>query len=41
MTAPPLVAVVSVIEDTAVVVTVGRTAGHGPQVGIPLQKDNV
>ena len=35
---PPLTEDKAVISDTAVVVTVGKTAGQGPQVGTPLQR---
>jgi hypothetical protein len=38
---PPLLAVVEVMEETVVVVRVARLAGHGPQVGTPLQKVSV
>ena len=35
VTAPPLVAELAVMADTSVVVTVGKAAGQGPQVGTP------
>jgi hypothetical protein len=38
VTIPPLLASEVVIEEIAVVVTVGKTAGQGPQVGTPLQR---
>ena len=39
---PPLLAVVPVIEEAAVVLLkVGTTAGQVPQVGTPLQNTNV
>ena len=38
---PPLPAVVEVIEEGVVVISVARLAGHGPQVGTPLQKVSV
>ena len=34
---PPLTAAVDVIELTAVLVSVGKTMGHEPHVGTPLQ----
>ncbi len=38
---PPLLAVVEVIEEGVVVISVARLAGHGPQMGTPLQKLSV
>ena len=38
VTIPPLLASEVVIKEIAVVVTVGATAGQGPQVGTPLQR---
>ncbi len=38
VTIRPLLAEVLVINDTAVVVTIGKAGGQGPQVGTPLQR---